>query len=178
MENILSEAKPKPVASGVEVYLGLGSNLGDRLHALSLATEALAAAGGLHVASSSIYETAPWGTVSPHAYLNQVQIWKTLLSPAALLAVCQHIERAMGRVKSTQNADRIIDIDILLYGDVILSEQGLHIPHSSLTERRFVLEPLAEIAPQCIVPGTGLSAQQLLLQCRDVLAVKHYTPLT
>ena len=100
------------------------------------------------MACSSVYETAPWGITDQPAFLNQVLRLSTTLSPGALLRIILQIEEQMGRVRVRKWGQRLIDIDILFYGNSVIAEEDLVIPHPGIAERRFVLEPLVEIAPQ------------------------------
>ena len=135
----------------VTVYLGLGSNLGDREANLRRAIDLLK--GKVLVNKvSSLYETDPVGWGPQPLFLNAVCQGTAFLSPKELLAFIKGIERAMGRVESFPNAPRLIDIDILLYGDQIFTTPELTIPHPRLEERAFVLVPLAEIAPELVHP--------------------------
>lgn len=134
----------------MKAYLGLGSNLGNRRRNLITAAALLAERAGDVLALSSFYETEPWGFVSENRFLNAALALETSLSPFDLLRLTQTIEREMGRAaKSAQGIyhDRLIDIDLLLYGDEVVRSAELEIPHPHLHERRFVLEPLREIAP-------------------------------
>lgn len=133
-----------------DVYLSLGSNLGDRHAMLVRAIDLLARKVGRLVRASSLIETEPWGFNSEHPFLNAAVMLRTELSPRALLAATQDIERQLGRThKSEQRhyADRTIDIDILLYGNEKVDEQDLQIPHPLMLERDFVMKPLREILP-------------------------------
>ena len=131
----------------IDVYLGLGSNLGDRHTLLLSAIELLVQRVGRLVRCSSFIETAPWGFVSEHPFLNAVALFRTTLSPRELLTVTQDIERQLGRRQKSNGtyADRPIDIDILLYGDAVIDEPDLKIPHPLMHERDFVMRPLNEI---------------------------------
>ena len=135
-----------------KLYLGLGSNLGDRKKNITDATTICGALIGTLEALSSLYETEPWGFSSPNKFLNAVICLETDKAPELCLALIKGIEREMGRTYSRENGyeDRIIDIDILLYGDLILQTETLTIPHPRMGERDFVLRPLAEIAAKTI----------------------------
>lgn len=133
-----------------KLYLGLGSNIGDRKKNITDATMICGAIIGTLEALSSLYETEPWGFSSPNKFLNSVICLETDKEPELCLALIKGIEREMGRVYSCKDGyeDRIIDIDILLYDDLILQTETLSIPHPRMGERDFVLKPLAEIAPE------------------------------
>jgi 2-amino-4-hydroxy-6-hydroxymethyldihydropteridine diphosphokinase len=143
------------------VYLGLGSNLGDRLANLQAAQDALSPQVILE-AVSPIYETAPWGFANQPAFLNQVLQAQTALSPLELLTTLQQIETALGRQPTFRNGPRVIDLDILLYDDLVMDTPDLVIPHPRLAERAFVLAPLADLAPDLRHPISKLTVRQLL----------------
>lgn len=137
-----------------EAYLGLGSNLGDRAAMLEAAVAGLAATPGLTVVGrSALYETPPWGEIDQPAFLNAALAVHTRLGPHELLDACLAVERALGRVRDRRWGPRTIDIDIVDYDALELDEPGLTLPHPRLTERAFVLIPLAEIAPDRVVAG-------------------------
>ena len=140
------------------IYLGLGTNLGHKEENLKIAVEKIKEEIGEVTSLSSFYETAPWGFESDHSFLNAVVCVTSVYEPLEVLTVTQQIERELGRtIKSTDGRyhDRIIDIDILLYDDLILDTPDLKIPHPLMTERNFVMDPLREIAPELINPLTG-----------------------
>ena len=143
------------------VYLGLGSNLGEREQNLATALARLQERLRL-VAVSALYETAPWGITEQPPFLNAAVAAETDLSPSDLLAFVKGVEREMGRQPSGLWGPRLIDIDILLYGDLVLQTPGLAIPHPNLAERPFVLVPLAEIAPDVVHPVYQETIQALL----------------
>jgi 2-amino-4-hydroxy-6-hydroxymethyldihydropteridine diphosphokinase len=136
------------------VYLGVGTNLGDRVahlrYAIARMGEVLEITG-----ISAVYETRPVGYVDQPAFLNLVIRARCTLEPAELLAQAKRIERERGRERTFRNAPRTLDIDILLYGETRLDEPGLTIPHPRMAERGFVLRPLLELAPDLKEPGTG-----------------------
>ena len=144
------------------VYIALGSNLGDRTENLSQARERLASPELRLVLASSIYETAPRDVEDQPWFLNQVIECETDLFPRQLLARLQKIERDMGRKRRIAKGPREIDLDILFYGDAVVKSPELEIPHPRLAERRFVLEPLAEIAPEKKHPGTRRTMREML----------------
>lgn len=151
-------------------YLLLGSNLGDRKATFLLAMAQLSALGSI-TAHSSLYETKPWGKTDQPDFLNQVFVLETDLEPSALLNKILSIERDLGRIRETPWGPRVIDIDILLYGNQVIQTQELTVPHPQLIHRRFALVPLAEVAGEVIHPVTGLSIQQHVQVCTDPLIV-------
>jgi len=142
------------------VYLGLGSNLGERQSNLNAALAALPPAVRV-LCSSSVYETEPWGYRDQPPFLNQVVEGDTGLAPLDLLAHLKQIEAALGRQPTFRYGPRLIDLDILLYGDQVVNLPGLTIPHPHLAERAFVLAPLAEIAPEVRHPQSGSTMREL-----------------
>ncbi|HWQ23852.1 MAG TPA: 2-amino-4-hydroxy-6-hydroxymethyldihydropteridine diphosphokinase [Gaiellaceae bacterium] len=147
----------------MRAFVGLGSNLGDREAALGRAIELLRGADGVEVvAVSALRETDPVGVVEQPRFLNGVVEVRTSLSARELLAVLLAIEGALGRVRNgTRWGPRTIDLDLLLYGDEVVDEPGLRVPHPRLRERRFALEPLVELDPALDVPGLGRVADLL-----------------
>lgn len=147
-------------------YLSLGSNLGDRDAALRMATARLDALPGTRsIATSRIHETAPWGKTDQPAFLNMALAIDTTLSPEALLAATQEIEHDLGRRRIEHWGPRVIDIDILAYEGEERHTTALTLPHPYLTQRRFVLEPLDEIAPELIIAGK--TVRDWLSTCPD-----------
>jgi 2-amino-4-hydroxy-6-hydroxymethyldihydropteridine diphosphokinase len=148
-------------------YVGLGANLGDREHTLRRALELLDTEVGIAVVSvSSFRETDPVGYLDQPPFLNGAAAVETELAPRELLERLLGVERALGRVREGPRfGPRTIDLDLLLYGDAVLDEPGLTLPHPRLHERRFALEPLAELDPELVVPGRGRVTA--LLQCLD-----------
>lgn len=137
------------------VYLGLGTNLGDKEANLRTAIYKLQERIGKQVSLSSFYETAPWGFESDHSFLNAAIGLETNLPPIEILHITQEIEKELGRTKKSVNgsySDRLIDIDILLYDTLVLQTPELTIPHPLMTERDFVMNPLIEIAGNVIHP--------------------------
>lgn len=135
------------------LYLSLGTNLGDRQQNLKSALELIGREVGTVVSASDIIETEPWGFDSPNPFLNMVVKVETDLKPLEVLDVTQEIERQLGRATKSVNGeyhDRLIDIDILLYDDLVMDTPELTIPHPLMYERKFVMEPLAQIAPELV----------------------------
>jgi len=149
----------------VLVYLGLGTNLGDKAGNLNEAINKLSLEVGSIVRKSTFYASKPWGFESENEFLNAVVLVETNLSAFTLLAKTQEIERELGRTAKSANgyADRLIDIDILLYDNLIVDEPTLKIPHPLITERDFVLIPLLEIAPELVDPVSGLHYSDVIL---------------
>ena len=147
------------------LYISLGANTGSRAATLRLALEALDRRLGRRVGCSSFYETEPVGFASPHKFLNAAAAYETELTPRQLLCVTQEVERQLGRTSKSRDgryADRPIDIDLLMFDGVVVSEPDLCLPHPAMAGRRFVLEPLAEIAPDALHPTEGVSVAELL----------------
>ena len=137
-------------------YVGLGANLGPREVTLLRAADLLAAADGVEVvAVAQLRETEPVGLVEQPPFLNGAVAIDTSLTPRALLDLLLEIERSLGRVRGERWGPRTIDLDLLAYGDERVEEEGLHVPHPRLHERRFALEPLAELDPELEIPGLG-----------------------
>ncbi|HET9438228.1 MAG TPA: 2-amino-4-hydroxy-6-hydroxymethyldihydropteridine diphosphokinase [Gaiellaceae bacterium] len=137
-------------------YVGLGANVGPREVTLLRAVDLLAEAEGVRmVGVSQLRETEPVGVVDQPPFLNGVVAVDTSLSPHDLLALLLAVERELGRVRGERWGPRTIDLDLLVYGDEVVDEPGLRVPHPRLSERRFALEPLAELAPGLEVPGLG-----------------------
>ena len=155
------------------VYIGVGSNLGDRYENLERALELLSAKALLQQVSS-VYETEPVGYSQQPPYLNLVCRVDTELSPQQLLGKLKKIEHEMGRKASFRNAPRIIDLDILLYDDIVMESNELTIPHPRLTERAFVLVPLDEIAPELVHSVKRKKITQLLSALSDKSGVVRY----
>ncbi len=150
-----------------KIYILTGSNIGDSLALLKQAKLKINKLIGLVVQASSIYKTAPWGNTNQQDFLNQVLLVDTNLLPEQVLKTALEIEQSMGRMRTEKWAPRIIDIDILFYGDEIINQSNLIIPHSLLHERRFTLAPLAEIAPLYMHPSIHKSIELLLSECTD-----------
>ncbi len=149
-----------------QVFLGMGSNLGDRRCLLQQALDAVHALPEIEVrACSRIYETEPWGDVEQGPFYNCAVEIRTALQPLQLLTAVKNIERAMGRVEVQRNGPRLIDIDILLFADLVLRQDALAIPHPSMTERPFVMIPLREIVPDAVHPTEKLTIEELAIRC-------------
>ena len=144
------------------VAVALGSNLGDRRAHLDYAVASLRSVLRT-LTVSTYYDTIPVGVVGPHPlYLNAAAVGESMLPARALLEVLQGIENARGRTRLHPNAPRTLDLDLILYGGAIIDEPGLVVPHPRFRERRFVLEPLAEIGPELRDPFTGKTVRELL----------------
>ncbi len=156
-----------------EIWLGLGSNLGSKRANIARALDLLA--GPCRVSRvSSLYKTEPVGFKDQDWFLNCAAAADTELDPAALLEALKAIERKMGRAGRVRNGPRVIDLDILLYDDRILNEDGLVIPHPRLHERLFVLAPLSEIAPAIVHPVLGKTIEDLARSLRNPERVELY----
>ena len=148
-----------------EIYLGLGTNLGDKEANLDMAMEEIRKQVGEILSLSAYYITEPWGFDSKNAFLNAVCKISTSLSPLDVLLTTQSIEKDLGRMKKSVNgqySDRPIDIDILLYNDIVLDSPNLTIPHPLMHKRTFVMEPLSEIAPELVHPVLHKSMKEIL----------------
>ena len=154
------------------VYLLLGSNMGDSEQMLAVATNMIEKNIGKLTKSSSIYRTAAWGKEDQPDFLNQIIIVSSSLSSSTVLKEMFGIEKEMGRVRTTKNAARVIDIDMLFFNDEIIQTENLIVPHKQIQHRRFVLVPLAEISPDFIHPILKKSSLELLSICSDKLNVQ------
>jgi 2-amino-4-hydroxy-6-hydroxymethyldihydropteridine diphosphokinase len=156
-----------------EAFIGLGTNLGDREENLKKAIENIILAAGEVISCSGIYVTEPWGFSSEDYFLNMVIRIATSLKPVDLLKHLLKIEMQMGRLRGTEKySSRIIDIDILLYENEIINKPYLKIPHPKIPERKFVLIPLCDLAPEMIHPVLNKTFEALLKDCRDESVVK------
>jgi len=155
--------------SSSKVIAGMGSNLGDRFSALERAMELIREEAGEITAVSSVWETEPWGFDADEQFLNMVIVLQTTLEPKRFIQLFRSIEGRMGRKKSGggKYESRVIDLDILFWDDRVISMPGLEVPHPKLHSRRFVLEPLLEVAPEVIHPVTGLTVAEMLQFCDD-----------
>lgn len=148
-------------------FIGLGSNLTDPHAQVSQAIQELASLPQVRVVrSSSLYRSAPVGYLDQPDFINAVVQLQTILSPRILLDALLALEHRCGRTREFINAPRTLDLDVLLYGDLQYHEHGLTIPHPQMHRRAFVLQPLLEIAPDCVIPGIG-SAVEAARQCGD-----------
>ncbi|MDJ1159421.1 2-amino-4-hydroxy-6-hydroxymethyldihydropteridine diphosphokinase [Chelatococcus sp. SYSU_G07232] len=142
----------------VEAVLGLGSNMGDLRFQLDCAVAALHATPGVSVTRrSAYYKTAPWGVTDQPFFVNMCVAVATTLTPRDLLAAALAIEQKTGRVRRERWGPRVLDIDILTYGDLSIDEPGLHLPHPHMLERAFVLAPLADLGPERVVAGVRVA---------------------
>jgi 2-amino-4-hydroxy-6-hydroxymethyldihydropteridine diphosphokinase len=160
----------------VTAAIGLGSNLGDRARLIDEAVSRIAGLGTV-AARSSLYESAPIGGPEQGPFLNAVVLLDTELAPRRLLGELLAAEIAMGRERTEQWGPRLIDLDLLLYGDAAIDEPGLTVPHPRLTERRFVLEPLLEVQPGASLPdGRRLAALRESVADQDVTRLSGPEP--
>jgi 2-amino-4-hydroxy-6-hydroxymethyldihydropteridine diphosphokinase len=160
-------------------YIGLGGNLGDRMENLSLAVARLAREPGLFLRRASrVYETEPVGAPQPR-YLNAVAEIYTVLSARALLRVLLSVEEGMGRVRRERWTAREIDLDLLLFGDRVIDEWRLQVPHLQLEQRAFALVPLCELAPHMVHPRLGVTVDELRqrLPLADLAGVRAVGPV-
>ena len=157
------------------VYLGIGTNLGDREGNLVRAIKLVEEHIGPVKRVSSVYETEPWGFQSENCFLNMAVEVETSLRPSGLLGRILMIESLLGRLrKGKEYRSRIIDIDILFYDKQVMEKKVLFIPHPRIHERRFVLVPLSEIAGDLVHPVLGRSIRELLEECPDKSKVEKY----
>ena len=154
------------------VFISLGGNLGNTLEIFKNSYLEIEKKIGRITAFSKIYQTAAWGKTDQPDFLNQVIEVATSLDATETLQRILSIEKSMGRIRTEKNAPRVIDIDILFFNNEIITRSDLTVPHPEIQNRRFVLTPLYEIAPQMIHPLLNKSIEQLLLMCPDPLAVK------
>ncbi len=158
-----------------KAYLLTGSNLGDREQYLSTARTLINEHCGTIVATSSLYETAPWGKTDQPSFLNQALELDTMLKARQLIRRILKVEKMMGRVRDEKYGPRLIDIDILLFNNEKHNYQFLKLPHPEMPNRRFALLPLAEIAPGIVHPVLNKTIDELLKECTDELPVKKYS---
>lgn len=165
------------MADGKLIYLSLGSNLGDRAANVERAIDALPGIGVRVLRRSSIYETEPVDFLAQRWFLNCVVVGETSLGPRQLLEGLQAIERSLGSKKLVPRGPRIIDLDILFYDEAVIHEAGLEIPHPRLAERRFVLVPLAELAPELRHTVRRATIAELLSATEDRSEVRIWQPI-
>jgi 2-amino-4-hydroxy-6-hydroxymethyldihydropteridine diphosphokinase len=162
----------------VKAYVGLGSNLGDRAGNLVLAVRGMMEASMCVTRLSSVYETEPISEVEQPPFLNMVaEIGNPLPTPQQMMARLLRIEFALGRTRDLKDGPRTIDLDLLMYGELTSDTEFLRLPHPCLHQRKFVLEPLVEIAPRLIHPILKVSAAELLENVDDKSAVTRWVPV-
>ena len=157
-------------------FIQVGTNSGDRHALLTKAKEWLDDAHITILESSSIYETAAWGPIIQPDFLNQLLRVNTSFTPDALMDNLLAIEEQMGRIRAEKMGPRIIDLDIIFYDNVVLHSEKVIIPHPLLQERKFILQPMAELNPAWIHPVLKKPIVQLLAECKDPLPVKKWIP--
>ena len=156
-----------------EVYMLLGSNLGDREMMMQQAVERIEAEIGVISARSAYYETEPWGNTNQPPFINMAIAVRTWMPPLEVLETALNIEKSLGRKRLVRWGSRTIDIDLIFYADDIIAiEDKLYIPHPEMQNRRFVLEPLAEIAADYIHPVLKKSIKELLQSLTDITSVE------
>jgi len=154
-----------------QVFISLGTNLGDRIQNLKKAVQSIEASLGEIIRQSSLYETKPWGKSDQPDFLNQVVLVLTDKIPQTCLNTLSSIERQLGRTREEKWGARIIDLDLLYVNDQIINTETLILPHPGIPQRRFVLVPMTEIAPDFIHPLLLKNQKQLLEECMDTLKV-------
>jgi len=154
------------------IFILLGSNLGDRQKNLDQARQEISRSVGDIITTSATYKTAAWGNKQQPDFFNQVIEIRSSHDPNKLISDTQLIEEKMGRIRKEKWGPRIIDIDILFYGDIVISNEKITIPHPEIPNRRFTLLPLSEVAPDFIHPVLKRSVFQLLKACADDLLVE------
>lgn len=158
------------------MYLSLGSNIDDRLGNLQCGVAGLGEISQYEIKKSSVYETEAWGRKDQPDFLNCVLKLTTRITPENLLREIKMIEKQCGREESSQIwGPRLLDIDVLLFDDLVIKSRKMTIPHSQLECRRFVLEPLSELAPELHIPGIDKSVRHLLENCNDKSDVRKLT---
>lgn len=157
-----------------EVYLQLGSNIGERLDNLNQSIKIITERIGNVLEKSSVYESTPWGVENQRNFLNQVIFVKSNFDPYTILDLVLQIEKDMGRIRIEKWGERIIDIDILFIDDLIIESENLCIPHEFIARRKFVLQPMFEIAAGFIHPKLNKTISQLLEECIDDEKVNVY----
>jgi 2-amino-4-hydroxy-6-hydroxymethyldihydropteridine diphosphokinase len=167
--------EPTPPAVACTATLGLGSNIGDKAGNIDSAIALLSAAGDVRiVAISRKYRSPPWGDLNQDWFVNACIGVDTNLTPHELLARCQAVEAQMGRVRLKKWGPRLIDVDILTYGDQVIADVDLTVPHPLIAKRPFVLIPLHDIAPGLVIGGRKLP--ELIDELRDTGVVLHAAP--
>ena len=157
-----------------KTYLLLGSNMGNSRQQLTIAIKNITQQIGMVTRLSKLYTTAAWGNTSQPDFLNQVIIVATKLTALQTIEIILGIEKKMGRVRTTKNAPRIIDIDILFFNKEIIATRHLAVPHPQIENRRFVLVPLNELSPNFKHPSSHKTIHRLLNDCADTLNVKKF----
>ena len=161
----------------IKAYVGLGSNMGDRAGNLVLAVRGMMEASMCVTRLSSVYETEPISEVVQPRFLNMVaEIGSPLPAPQQMMARLLRIEFALGRIRDVKDGPRTIDLDLLMYGDIKSDTEFLRLPHPCLHQRKFVLQPLVEIAPRLIHPTLKLSAADLLESVEDNSEIRRWVP--
>ena len=176
MPKMRVETKICFIISSMVIYLALGSNLADRTSYLKAAVSGLMRHGVEMIRSSSLYHTEPKELLDQPWFLNSVLEAAATLQPRNLLEVCLEVERENGRIRAESNGPRTLDVDIIFYGDQIVETPELVVPHPRYVTRRFVLEPLAEIAPSFRDPVRKITVRELLAASTDPAIVRMAGP--
>nr|WP_319388739.1 2-amino-4-hydroxy-6-hydroxymethyldihydropteridine diphosphokinase [uncultured Cohaesibacter sp.] len=158
-----------------EVFISLGGNIGDPAITIEDTLSTLSSQKGVRVISRSpYYITPPWGNTNQAEFVNACAVLKTTLSAPDLLKTCLAVEKSMGRVRDTHWGPRIIDIDLLTYGDAVINEDNLQIPHPYMTERAFVLVPLRDLAPDFSLNGVPIDTMLERLDQSGIIRLDHH----
>ena len=161
----------------LKIFLSLGSNLGNRLNYLLKAGEMIKEKLSIQpfFGQSRIYETEAWGNINQEPFLNQIIELKTgIIDPFKVLVMCNQIELKLGRNRIEKWGERTIDIDLLFFGNLIINEPNLIVPHPEIAKRKFILKPMVDLAPNFVHPVYQKTMVQLLSICLDNLSVNHY----
>ncbi len=158
-----------------DLVIGIGGNQGNRSENLSKCRAGIETHLGEILQKSSLIESEPWGYKSDKWFLNQTLLVKCNLEPAAILRIINEIESDFGRVRTEEYTDRPLDIDILFYGDLVMDNSDLQVPHPRLHDRLFIMKPLAELLPDFIHPLLRKSCKEILSGCTDSSVCRWYT---
>ncbi len=160
-----------------EAIVLLGGNLGNRELSFENARKLIEQKAGAILKTSALYESEPWGFEDKNLFLNQAILITTQLSPQHLLDTLLEIEKILGRIRSGKLSSRVIDIDILFYGNEVINTENLKVPHPRIKERLFTLLPLSELCLNTLLPVLNITAEELISLCQDKSAIRIYSSL-